>query len=261
MRAFSFLVVFTLAVAPALVGGCGSEGGPKITVNLNVRNLCNYGIIPVEAETRCNIGDDSDCAADEYCWEPDPVGDFSYTRGFCRTCETDANCDMGLSCDHRFCHKPCTTDADCTDQTGTYCTGGFCREAHIDGTQFTISNEGDKDLEVYVDQTELFGNDDACVFHRLEWSPEGQGTVTLAPDDSLYLNVKFTPPETGSFRGFFEIHSNASNIEPLQIFMCGQAVEAPCQESIDGPCPSCTSCTFDDFEQLRENKPKPSCGG
>lgn len=258
MRALSCLVVFALVVPLGLAAGCGSDDGPKIEVNLNVRNLCNYGIIPVEAETRCD--EDTECAADEYCWTPDDVGDFSYARGFCRKCEMDGNCDMGFGCDHRFCHKPCTTDTDCSDQAGTFCTGGFCREAHIDGTQFTISNSGNKDLEVYVDQTELFGNDDACVFNRLEWSPAGESTVTLAPDESLYLNVKFAPPETGSFRGFLEIHSNATNIDPLLILMCGQAVEAPCQESIDGPCPACTSCTPDDFEQMLESHPQPNCG-
>jgi hypothetical protein len=130
----------------------------------------------------------------------------------------------------------------------------------VQGTEVNFCNDGNKDLEVYLDQVTLHGADDACVFSRFEWAPAGVDTVTLAPDDcGLYLNVKFTPKDVGAFRGFLKIPSNSTKHNPLFLFMCGQAVESVCNVSSDGTCPECTSCLEEDFETLIENEPIPDC--
>jgi len=238
-----------------LATGCGTdEEGAEIEVDLNVRNLCNYNV-SVETETRCL--QDSDCTgANQTCWfstEPH----FQDKKGFCRECESDASCDVGLQCDHGWCHKPCTSDDDC--ETNQFCTGDFCRKPHVEGTEFNFCNRGNKDLEVYLDQVTLHGNDEACVFSRFEWSPPS-GTVTLAPDDcSLYLNAKFTPKDVGEFRGFIKIPNNSINHNPLIILMCGQAVESVCSVSDDETCPECASCTEADFEGILGSEPTPNC--
>lgn len=247
----------TAALAFTALGGCGTtEDGPVIAPDVNVRNLCNYNV-SVESEARCQ--NDADCTGqNQFCWFS-PEAHFLDKKGFCRECESDAQCDVGLECDHGWCHKPCTDSAPC--QSNEFCTGGFCRKPHVQGTEINFCNDGNKDLEVYLDQVVLHGNDDACVFSRFEWSP-ASGTVVLAPDDcGLYLNVKFTPEDVGGFRGFIKIPSNSIKNNPLLIFMCGQAVESVCNVSEDQTCPDCTSCLQEDFEALIENEPVPDCAG
>jgi hypothetical protein len=240
----------------AFLAGCGTtEDGPIIAPDVNSRNLCNYNV-SVENEDRCNTVDD--CTGTQTCWfssEPH----FVDKKGFCRECLDDGACDVGLQCDHGWCHKPCTADADC--ETSEFCTGSFCRRPHMQGTEINFCNDGNKDLEVYIDQVTMHGADDACVFSRFEWSPAGQATVTLPPDDcGLYLNIKFTPKDVGGFRGFFKIPSNSiKGRNPLYFFMCGQAVESVCSVSEDETCPECTSCLEEDFEDMIENEPIPNC--
>ena len=243
----------------ALVGaGCGTtEDGPIIAPDVNSRNLCNYNV-SVENETRCML--DSDCSgANQSCWfstEPH----FVDKKGFCRECTSDASCDVGLQCDHGWCHKPCTTEDDC-DEAGQFCTGNFCRRPHVQGTEVNFCNDGNKDLEVYLDQVTLHGAEDACVFSRLEWSQAGP-TATLPPDDcGLFLNIKFTPKDVGGFRGVIKIPSNSirDNLNPLYFFMCGQAVESVCSVSEDETCPECTSCRPEDFQSILDNEPVPNC--
>ena len=244
------------ALAIFLLVGCGTtEEGPMIEVDLNVRNLCNYNV-SVENETRCL--QNTDCTGTQTCWFS-PEQHFDGKKGFCRECEDDGACDVGLQCDHGWCHKPCTADADC--ETNQFCTGNFCRKPHVEGTEFNFCNRGNKDLEVYLDQVTLHGNDEACVFSRLEWAP-ASGTATLAPDDcSLYLNAKFTPKDVGEFRGFIKIPNNSVNHDPLLILMCGQAVESVCSVSDDETCPECASCTEADFEAILTSEPTPNCDG
>jgi hypothetical protein len=236
--------------------GCGStEDGPRFLVDLNLRDLCNYNV-SVETESRCMV--DDDCSGqNQFCWFSTEAH-FKDKKGFCRECEDDGACDMGLKCDHGWCHMLCTADVDC-DAT-EFCTGSFCRKPHK-GIEFSFSNRGNKDLDVYLDQVTLHGNDEACVFSRFEWAPAG-GTATLAPGDfSLYLNVKFTPKDVGEFRGFIKIPNNSIDFSPMLIFMCGQAVESVCSVSADDTCPECASCLQEDFTAILESEPTPDCTG
>ncbi len=248
----AFVISF---VALGATSGCGTtEDGPVIAPDVNVRNLCNFNV-SVETEDRCM--ENSDCAGQyQSCWFS-PEAHFQDKKGFCRECEDDGGCSGTTKCDHGWCHEVCTSDGNC--QSNEFCTGGFCRKPHGAGSAISICNDGNKDLEVYLDQATLHGNEDACVFSRFEWAPAG-GTATLAPDDcGLYLNVKFTPNDVGEFRGFIKIPSNSIKHNPLLIFLCGQAVESVCSESQDGTCPGCTSCLQEDFTAMIENEPVPDC--
>lgn len=237
-------------------GECKATPGPRIFVDVNIRNLCNYGV-SVEVETRCITNDD--CGGTQFCWGS-PESHFS--KGFCRDCETDAQCPTGEGCDHGWCHTRCTQSTQLQDcPAGEYCTGGFCRKPHTVGGEFELGNAGTENLEVYLNQTRLYGNREACVFSRFEWVPD-QPTVILAPDEfGLYLLVRYTPADVGEFRGVLEIHSNAVNYNPLYIFLCGQAVEAVCYISEDFSCPDCASCLQADFEEILSQKPEPDCTG
>lgn len=220
---------------------------------------------PCTAVGDCDAGDFclnsycQDCDQEEFCT---PDGLCHKHKGFCRECTSDTSCDVGLRCDHGWCHKPCTTEDDC-DEAGQFCTGNFCRKAHVQGTEVNFCNDGNKDLEVYLDQVVLYGADDACVFSRFEWSQTGP-TVTLPPDDcGLFLNIKFTPKDVGQFRGLFKIPSNSirDNLNPLYFYMCGQSVEAVCSVSEDETCPECTSCQPEDFQSILDGEPVPNCDG
>jgi hypothetical protein len=246
-------VIALLALGAA--SGCGTtENGAIISPDVNVRNLCNYNV-SVESEDRCM--QDSDCTGQyQVCWFS-PEEHFQDKKGFCRECQDDGVCSGTTKCDHGWCHEVCASDEDC--ESNEFCTANFCRKPHMQGTDINFCNDGNKDLEVYLDQVTLHGGDDACVFSRFEWSPP-EGTVTLAPDDcSLYLNVKFTPKDVGEFRGFIKIPSNSIKHNPLLIFMCGQAVESVCSVSDDETCPECTSCLQEDFQTMIDNEPTPDC--
>ncbi|RLB55929.1 MAG: hypothetical protein DRI34_09880 [Deltaproteobacteria bacterium] len=282
--------VVWLAGILLLSSSCGG-GGAEISIGLNLRDLCQR-TISGESEQRCV--DDSVCAGG-YCWRPaatscsgddDCSGDdnlcvnghceqaceadancpegFLCTngkcqkRGYCRLCQTDGNCQAGQNCDHGWCHDVCSADADCAN--GMRCAGGVCRRPHIDGTDFNFCNTGSSDLEVYLDQTVLYGNDDACAFARFTWMPGDQSTVVLPPDDcGLNLRVEFVPPDQGEYYAFLEIHSNAGNVNPLPILLHGQAVEAACDGDLDGECQPPCSSSEEDFSTLLTQKPQPSC--
>ena len=227
----------------------------ELTCNVDKCQKACTTEVDCDAGDFCLSGFCHDCDREYFCTD----GLCHNHKGFCRQCQDDGGCDVGLQCDHGWCRLPCTADADC--ETSQFCTGNFCRKAHTQGTEINFCNDGNKDLEVYLSQVTLHGADDACVFSRFEWSPAGQDTVTLAPDDcGLYLNIRFTPKDVGGFRAFFKIPSNSiKDRNPLYFFMCGQAVESVCSVSEDGTCPECTSCLMDDFEDLIDNEPTPNC--
>jgi len=234
----------------------GGKDGPVIEVDVNAKHLCGFGVIN-GTEDRCE--DHADCpGGNMFCWDS---GETHHTRGFCRECETDGECPPGLLCDHNWCHTPCTqTDPDCNAHDGWYCTAGFCRKPHHEQMTVSFCNAGNKDLEVYLDQTRLYGPTEACVFSRWEWMPAGQDTVVLAPDEcGLYLNVKFTPLDVGMHRGFMEVHSNSIEYNPLLVLLCGEAVNAICQAAVDGDCPDCGSCIDEDFTQMLSQHSEPDC--
>jgi len=201
---------------------------------------------------------DSDCAAGEHCKDGSCTNSLCLKRGFCRNCQTDGNCGDGESCDHGWCHKNCSADGDCA--VSEHCVGGICRKPRIDGTEFNICNTGNKDLTVYLDQAKLYGQSDACAFANWSWAPAGQASVKLGPDDcGLNLRVEFSPSEVGDYHAFIEIYSNASNSNPMPIVLYGQAVEAACEESLDGNCLPACSFTEEDAQNLIDAKDDPGC--
>ncbi len=223
---------------------CDGEPGEKACCNIQ---LCYED---------CSA--DSECAAGEHCKEGVCTNSLCLKRGFCRNCQTDGNCGAGETCDHGWCHKSCSADGDCA--VSEHCTGGVCRKPRIDGTEFNICNTGNKDLTVYLDQTKLYGQSDACAFANWSWAPAGQASVELGPDEcSLNLRVEFSPSEIGDYHAFIEIYSNASNSNSMPIVLYGQAVEAACEESLDGSCEPACSFTEEDAQKLIDAKDDPGC--
>jgi len=248
---------FLILLAGSFVACSSDDGpnGPAIEVDVNVKHLCGFAVIN-EAEDRCQ--EHGDCpGGDLFCWDS---GESYHTAGFCRECEDNNQCPSGTQCDHNWCHTPCTaTSPDCDAYANWYCTGGFCRKPHDEQTTFGFCNDGNKDLEIYADQTRLYGPAGACVFSRWEWSPAGQATITLAPEECAFLNVKFTPEDVGVHRGFIEILSNSNEHATLPLLLCGEAVEAVCQAAVDNECPDCASCTADDFTSMMSAHNEPDC--
>ncbi|MBW1811822.1 MAG: hypothetical protein JRJ19_14565 [Deltaproteobacteria bacterium] len=289
MRVLSTMLVIGLMSSGLALVNCGSSG-PEITLSLNVRDLCQR-TVSGEQEDRC-VTDDI-CPGTEFCWRPDTqycsidddcsgvdnhcvngdceciddancqagflcTGNLCLKRGYCRECASDANCAAG-ACDHGWCHTPCSANAEC--ESSQRCTGDFCRNAHIDGTEFNFCNTGTKDLEVYLDQTKLLGNADACAMAEWAWVPADQTTVTLPPEDcSLYLSVQFTPPDVGDYYAYIEVYSNATNWNPLPLLIHGNVVEAACNENLDAICDPCTAeDATEPYKNIIEDRPEPTC--
>ncbi len=230
---------------------CTASGGPEIEPDFNVRNLCNYGING-EIEQRCKS--DTDCPSPLFCKLLPQVSE----TGRCRACQSEANCPAGKKCDVGWCHKPCAASAECA--RGELCTQGFCRKPYRQSAQFTFCNVGDQTLEVATGETRLYGGQDACVFSRFLWEPGTAPVVSLPPKDcSLFLNIQFTPPAVGVFRGFLHIPSNSRANNPLPLLLCANAIEADCADEMDRSCPACASCTYDNFEELIREAPVPDC--
>lgn len=304
-----FLWAFCLVLAVSAIPACGggSEHGPQIYVDRNVRAITG---IPVSAvvDPRCKKGDNNtcnpacsagtfcakdpddneakcapdcnpacgtvdhcvckagtgctqtECVADTcdpatlICVTPDPAQNF-YT-GHCRQCRSDANCQAGFSCDHGWCHKTCTTSSDCDGVAycspggPCFCTAGFCR-LPANSVDITLTNKGDRDLEIYTDQVALHGHDDACSFHlgRMLWSPS-EPTIRLTPNGTAFMRLRFTPPEAGAFRALLTIPNNDPDPlrQNLPFMLCGQAVEYICDDGKDVRCPDHMSCDAKDFE-------------
>lgn len=290
-RTLAMLALLALSLA-----ACGSSG-PQISVDVNVRNLCQ---IPVsgEDETRCT--GDSNCPQNWFCWREEApscgndnncpgdnnkcvaghcrqdctedancpsgmlcTGGLCQKRGYCRECQSDANCDIGYKCDHGHCHKSCLQDSDCT--SGFLCTAGVCRRPLTEGTAFSISNSGSGVLEVRVSETKLFGHNDACAFSHVEWALPGEANVpdTVELENNgreLVMRTLFAPPDIGDYYAVFEIYSNSSSWSTVPISLYGQVVEAVCQKSLGESCPECIFT--DDTPQLKdilENHPTPNC--
>ena len=230
---------------------CTQTVGPQIEPDVNVRNLCNYGING-EMEDRCKA--DSDCENPFFCKLFPQISE----TGRCRSCQTDTNCPAGKKCDVGWCHKSCSASAECAK--GEFCTKGFCRKPYMQSAQFTFCNVGDEVLEVNIGETKLYGQQDACVFSRFQWEPGDQPIVSLVPKDcNLFLSIKFTPPTAGVFRGFLQIVSNSKKNNPLPLLLCANAIEADCVNEMDKSCPACASCTYDNFAELIEQEPVPDC--
>lgn len=263
---------------------CSDGTGARIEVGQNVRNLCNFAVSGVENESRCS-NDEACIQVDEYCWLAAPDGGttcaihaecdadmacydgFCYPsceadadcaeggcvfngdgtkacrgHGFCRQCSADGECDVGLSCDNGWCRAQCSTDADC--DPGLFCTGGLCRPTHT--TEFSFTNVGDRDLEIYSDQTIVRGDADAAVFCDLEWD-SADATIVVAPDANAFLQVRFRAPEVGEYRAWIEVVSSDDTLSPLPLLLCAGAVAETCAVAYDGDCPDCPSCGEADF--------------
>ncbi len=196
-----------------------------------------------------------DCAHDDQCqegWTCDGGSCRSKScrsYGYCRQCGRDGQCPTGV-CDHGWCRAECEADGDC--DTGLLCTGGICRPPHA--TDFSFTNVGDRDLEIYPGQTVVRGDADAAVFCDLQWESD-KDPIVLAPDDSAMLRVRFRPAELGAFRAWIDIHSNDKETPVLPLLMCGEAVAAECVVAYDGDCPPCPSCTADDFAGYETKDP------
>jgi len=291
MRLSSALMLFLFSQVLLVAGvGCGG-GGPQISAGLSGRNLCEK-TISGEDELRCKT--DAACNdVDLFCWRPEPqsctgdedcpgddnlcVGgyceqectedancDAGYLctegvclkRGYCRECQTDGNCEMGKQCDHGWCHATCSADGDC--DSGKRCTGGFCRTAHV--AEFSFCNYGTGVLEIYTDQTKLYGEEDACAFSEWSWVPAGEDTLTMAENEcTVYLQILFMPEEIGDYYAYIEVPSNSSKDNPFPVPLHGQVVEAECSKSLDAICEP--PCIFNEetFKDIVDNKPDPGC--
>ncbi len=251
MRIHAWKIAFlTLGLSALLFMSiaCGSSG-PVIEVDdVNVRNLCNFSVSG-EDEERCNLDPLGTCTmGDQFCWDAEDPEYLS--QGFCRECAADNNCAAGESCDHGWCHADCSAHGDCA--AGEKCVGGSCRTPHF--TDFSFSNSGSGDLEVYVSQTTLEGDAGACVFTDLVWSKPGD-PIIVGPEDSVLLRVYFLPPDVGEFHGIINIMSNDSAMPSLPLFMCGQALESVCTRSVDAQCYDCAECVESVFEPLMGQDP------
>jgi hypothetical protein len=226
-----------------LAVGCGeTEHGPIIFVDANTRNIYNMSISG-ETEGRCQ----ETCPSNAPHCIKTTEEHINPDIGFCRQCENSTQCDLNLNCDHGWCHKSCTTTSDCED--GQFCTGGFCRKPSF-SLDISFTNNGDRNLEIYTDKTEIHGHDDACAFGRLEWNrpenaPPGD-TIQLEPNESAMLRIHFAPANTGNVRTILNILSNDKKLSPLPLLLCGQAVEFVCSDQSDGSCLR-VSCPSEDF--------------
>ncbi len=278
-----------------LLAACG--GGPEIKVDLNVRNLCQVAVSG-ESESRCTA--DANCSQG-FCWRPELptcnsdgdcpnsgekctgghcqkdcsedancstgmlcTGGICQKRGYCRECQTDGNCNNGFKCDYGHCHKICGQDGDCP--VGVLCTAGVCRRPHTAGTEINFCNTGSGTLEVYVSQTKLFGEQDACAFSRIEWAlidaDSVPDTVQLKSEECLLtMRALFTPPQKGDYYAVIEVHSNATNMAVLPIALHGQAVEAACDPNLGEVCTPECKFTADDpqLAKILQNRPTPNC--
>ena len=187
-------------------------------------------------------------AAEQFCWDAEDPEYLS--QGFCRECADDNNCAADESCDYGWCHANCTSHSDCA--LGEKCVGGSCRTPHF--TDFSFSNSGSGDLEIYVSQTTLEGDAAACAFSDLVWSVAGD-PIVLGPDESVLLRVYFMPPDTGDYHGIINIMSNDGSKPELPLYMCGQAVDAVCAPSTDTACRDCAECTEEIFETVAGQDP------
>ncbi|HOX45729.1 MAG TPA: hypothetical protein PK668_19165 [Myxococcota bacterium] len=255
MRSNRGLLGLMACVAACLaLSACGGGGGPQLDIDdVNVRNLCNFGV-QGEDEERCELAAPA-CGADaSICWDPELAGLTGFVRGFCRQCLDDNQCDPGLTCDHGWCHAACSQDADCG--TGEACTESLCRKPHF--TDFSFTNTGDKTLSIDALGTRLLGAADACAFSHFEWSLPGD-TVVVEAGESVQLRVFFRAAGTGFFRGRIDVVSNSESNNPLPLLLCGQSVEAECAEGLGDQCAECLSnCAAEDFDSLPLTPP--TCG-
>ena len=190
---------------------------------------------------------DADCSGGEVNVKCVANGDVDGTKacrvhGYCRQCASDGQCQSGI-CDNGWCHGTCAADGDCG--LGELCTAGVCRPPHT--ADFSFTNVGDRDLEIYPGQTVVRGDADAIVFCDLEWD-SADDPVVLAPDDSAMLRIRYRPADFGVARAWIDIYSNDNTLSPLPLVMCGEALPAECTIAYDGACPDCPSCTDVDFQ-------------
>ena len=201
-----------------------------------------------------------------FCWRPgsgdadtdtdtdtDTDSNTQPVYGYCRQC--DGLCPGGEVCDYGWCRNACAVRSDCAPDE--FCTSNVCRPP-ASSTEFMLENIGDDDLAIYCSRTEVHGGDDACAFASIEWKSDDD-TILIAPGESTLLRINFTPSAAGEFRALIHIFSNAKNMNPLPIVMCGKGVEAVCDISIDGTCPDCMSCMAEDFEDYEHMTP--DCAG
>jgi hypothetical protein len=257
MRTHALLVLVGSSVVLLGLGACGGKAGPVLDVDdVNVRNLCNK-IVSGETEERCDLQNPACVNPAPLCLAP-PAG-LNSERGFCRQCESAAQCAVGLACDYGWCHQECAQDSDCTLTAGTQCIEGFCRRPHF--TDFAFSNTGDENVLIDLAASRLLGAADACAYSRIEWSiadPDAiQGDVLrVKPSQGVHLRVYFRPTGTGFFRGRIDVVSNSETHNPLPLLLCGQSVDAACAPGLGDTCPDCVSnCTEADFRDLPLSPP------
>ena len=204
---------------------------PELQVDLNLRVLCNRNMSG-EKESRCDS--DGDCAGGMFCWFS---AEEHLKRGFCRQCRTDDDCESTQGCDHGWCRRPCVQQEVCG--TNWECTGTFC--SRVASADYALCNRGVLELEIYPDRTEVEAGDDTLVPAVAVWDRD-DNPIVLEQGECASLRAYFAPFETGEYRYEITVRSNDRRHDPLMLHLCGQAVEAECDPSVDRECPECSCC-------------------
>jgi len=212
---------FTAILSFILITGC-AEGKkePRFFVDLNFRDL---GEVRLSAGTEIRCLNDADCASGR-CWYPD-TGDpeVEFERGFCRDCESDADCPTGLGCDQRFCHRPCAADVDCQGQDR--CAGGYCRAPSV--VEMAFCYDGIENLLIHNDQAETACSDGDCSLLRLSWMSES-APVELEPGGCTALRASLALPELGKHHAVVVVPTGDKEWPQLPLFFCAEATDPAC---------------------------------
>jgi hypothetical protein len=218
---------FTAILSFILIAGCAEKKEPRLLVDLNIRELGDVSLSG-EPEVRCL--QDADCNGG-YCWYPEsPVPGEDYQKGFCRECEDDAACDVGLLCDHRFCRRACQSNVDCQEQER--CAGGFCRAAAVGEVVFC--NDGNQSVEIYRDQIELACSDGDCGLLELQWL-SGAAPLELEPGGCTALRASLALPDLGEQQVVAVVPTGDKKLPQVPLVFCARAVEAVCAPGLDDP--------------------------
>lgn len=208
--------LFTAILSVILITGCTEEKKePKLFVDLNFRDL---GEVRLSAGTEIRCLNDANCASG-YCWYPDA----EFERGFCRDCETDADCPSGLGCDRRFCHMPCTADGECQGQDR--CTGGYCRAPSI--VDMTFCYDGIENLLIQSDLIETACSDGDCSLLQLSWMSTAS-PLELEPGGCTALRASLAPPDLGKHHAVVVVPTSSEEWPQLPLFFCAEAKNPVC---------------------------------
>lgn len=133
--------------------------------------------------------------------------------------------------------------------SGGECAGEYCWRP--DFVEFVFCNRGVDQLELYPDRTKQYLAG-ALAFTRLEWERD-ENPITLGRLECTALRVEFDPRENGEYKSLLTIRSNDQKLDPLVLYLHGNAVDPECGAKTDGYCPYCVWCEPNDRES--------TCGG